>query len=128
MFAQRRIATRACASSARALLRLGARFFYCLLLFLQADFSETITCWGISGTGCRVDFTNPALRNIFSYSEKLYASPESVLASIIRLNAAAVGGVTRSSLGTNSSVMALPPGVNAAWTRRINFSQVGISK
>src|SRR5258708_7432533 len=40
-------------------------------LFLQADFSETITCCGISGTGCSVDFTNPAFRNIFSYSEKV---------------------------------------------------------
>src|SRR5712672_3682734 len=41
------------------------------LLFLQADFSETITCCGISGTGCNADFANPALRNIFSYSEKV---------------------------------------------------------
>src|SRR5882762_4508215 len=63
------------------------------LFFLQADFSETITCCGISGTGCSVDFTNPAFRNIFSYSENVYASPESVFASIIKLNAAAVGGV-----------------------------------
>src|SRR5712692_4261222 len=98
------------------------------LLFLQADFSETITCCGISGTGCSVDFVNPALRYIFSYSANVYASPESVFASMIRLNAAAVGGVTRSSLGTNSSVIALPPGFSAACTRRINFSQVGISK
>src|SRR5882762_2375101 len=93
------------------------------LLFLQAVFSETITCCGISGTGCSVDFTNPALRNIFSYSENVYASPESVFASIIKLNAAAVGGVTRSSLGTNSRAMALPLGFSDACTRRINFSQ-----
>src|SRR4029077_8382597 len=127
MFAQRRIAARARTFSARALLRLSARLF-CCLLFLQADFSETITCCGMSGTGCKVILANPALQNIFSYSEKVYASPESVLASIIRLNAAAVGGVTRSSLGTNSRVMALPPGFRAACTRRMSFSQVGASK
>src|SRR6266404_3838842 len=98
------------------------------VLFLQAVFSETITCCGISGTGCSVDFANPALRNIFSYSENVYASPESVFASMIRLKAAAVGGDTRSSLGTNSSVIALPPGFSAACTRFISFSQVGISK
>src|SRR5712671_7291654 len=57
----------------------GSTFPACLLaacsrgclLFLQADFSETITCCGISGTGCSVDFANPAFRNIFSYSEKV---------------------------------------------------------
>src|SRR5258708_33530286 len=130
MLAQRHIIARARASSARSFCArtLFALRFPSCLLFLQADFSETITCCGIPGTGCSIEFANPALRNIFSYSEKVYASPASVFASIIRLNAAAVGGVTRSSFGTNSSVIASPPGFSAACTRRINFSQVGISK
>src|SRR6266404_5531343 len=119
----RAFSTRAFSCCAFAALLVG-RF----LFLLQADFSETITCCGISGTGCSVDFANPALRNIFSYSENVYASPESVFASMIRLKAAAVGGDTRSSLGTNSRVIALPPGFNAACTRFISFSQVGISK
>ena len=38
------------------------------------------------------------------------------------------GGLTRSSLGTNSSVTARPPGFSAAWTLRSSFSQVGTSK
>src|SRR6266481_2966322 len=70
VFAESRIAARARTFSARALLRLGACFSYCLF-FLQADFSETSTCCGISGTGCSDKFANPALRNIFSYSEKV---------------------------------------------------------
>src|SRR5258708_17289898 len=130
MLPQRNIIAGARASSPRSFCArtLFALRFPSCLLFLQAYLSETITCCGIPGTGCSVEFANPALRNIFSYSEKVYASPASVFASIIRLNAAAVGGVTRSSFGTNSSVIASPPGLSAACTRRINFSQVGISK
>src|SRR5260221_5630401 len=128
MLPQRCIVARAQASSARSFSACALLALRNCLLFLQAYFSETITCCGIPGTGCSVEFANPALRNIFSYSEKVYASPASVVSSIIRLNAAAVGGVTRSSFGTNSSVIASPPAFSAACTRRINFSQVGISK
>src|SRR5258707_620937 len=100
MLAQRCIVARAQASSARSFSACALLALRNCLLFLQAYFSETITCCGIPGTGCSVEFANPALRNIFSYSEKVYASPASVFASIITLNAAAVGGVTRSSFGT----------------------------
>src|SRR5258707_7048753 len=130
MLAQRHIIARARASSTRSFCArtlFALRFLSCLL-FLQAYFSETITCCGIPGTGCSVEFANPALRNIFSYSANVYAPPASVFASIIRLNAAALGGVTRSSLGTNSSVIASPPAFSAAGTRRLNFSQVAMSK
>ena len=71
---------------------------------------------------------NPALRNIDSSSEKVYASPWAVEPSIIMLNAAGVDGEIRSSLGMNSSVTARPPGARAAWTLRRNFSLVGASK
>src|SRR5258708_17090876 len=130
MLAQRHIIARGPASSTRSFCArtLFALRFPSCLLFLQAYFSETITCCGIPGTGCSVEFANPALRNIFSYSANVYASPASVFASIIRLNAAAVGGVTRSSLGTNSSVIASPPSFSAACTHLINFSQVSMSK
>src|SRR6202790_2132474 len=130
MLAQGSIVDRASTFSGRAFLARSAFCFgpHSCFLFLQVDFSETTTCCGISDKGCSVDFTNPALRNIFSYSAKVYASPVSVFASIIRLKAAAVGGLTRSSFGTNSSVIALPPGFSAACTRRINFSHVGTSK
>jgi hypothetical protein len=37
-----------------------------------------------------------------------------VSANIIRLKAAAVGGVVRSGLGTNSRIAALPPGIMCA--------------
>src|SRR5216684_821095 len=67
-------------------------------------FTDRITCPGDGGIGWMVLEENPAFRNIFSYSGNVYASPWSVAASIVKLNFAATGGVTRSSLGTNSSV------------------------
>src|SRR5579864_7155415 len=72
MLAQRSVAACGCifsATSFRARALLALRLRSCL--FLQADFSDTTICCGISGTGCSVDFANPALRNIFSYSEKV---------------------------------------------------------
>jgi hypothetical protein len=44
----------------------------------------------------------------------VYASPDGVPASIVRLNEAEIGGETRSSFGTNSRKTALPPGVQSA--------------
>jgi len=70
----------------------------------------------------------PAFRNIRSYSDIGYESPARVPASMIRLKPAAVGGVTRSSFGTNSTVTARPFGASAACTFRSNFSIVGGSK
>jgi hypothetical protein len=51
-----------------------------------------------------------------------------VVASIIRAKAAAVGGDTRSSCGTKSSVTHWPSGIRAARIFCISFSQVGGSK
>ena len=56
----------------------------------------------------------PAFRNIRSYSDIGYESPARVDASMIKLNPAAVAGVTRSSLGTNSTVTTRPFGASAA--------------
>jgi len=61
-------------------------------------------------------FENPASANILSISRNVYASPAGVPASIVRLKAAALGGVTRSSLGMNSRATARPPFFSAALT------------
>ena len=44
---------------------------------------------------------------------------------MVMLKAAGMGGEMRSSLGTNSSVAARPPGLSAAWTLRSKVTQVG---
>ena len=65
---------------------------------------------GVAGTGdsSRISLrANPALRNIFSSSEYVYASPAGV-PSICMLNIASRGGEMRSSFGMNSGVMAMP--------------------
>src|SRR5207244_13189566 len=87
--------------------------------FLHGAVSDTNTVLGMPEAGCVVVFRNPTLRNMASYSRNVYASPASVTASMVKLNVAAVGGDTRSSFGTNSRVIALPPGFSAACTRRI---------
>src|SRR5260370_20484826 len=79
-------------------------------------FTDRITCSGAGGIGWLLLAENPACRNIFSYSGNVYASPWSVPASMVRLNFAATGGVTRSSLGPNSTVTPRPPGFNPAFT------------
>src|SRR5580704_7170635 len=95
-------------------LRSFLRCLFVRLFLFHSGFPEISTCCGIPVTGCKVVFAKPVLANIFSYSEKVYASPASVPTSMLRLNAAAVGGVTRSSLGTNSRVTAFPRGLRAA--------------
>src|SRR6185503_17991663 len=91
-------------------------------------FSEITTCWIVGGSGWIVLLENPALANICSNSENVYASPDGVPASIIKLNCAESGGVTRSSFGTNSNVTARPLSASAARTFRNNVSHVGASK
>ena len=61
----------------------------------------------------------PALRNMRSYSDIGYESPARVAASMIKLNPAAVAGVTRSSFGTNSTVT---PGHSARAPRALSAS------
>src|SRR5438477_9216832 len=91
-------------------------------------FSEITSCCGISGTCCSVDFAKPAFFAMRSNSANVYASPASVFASMIRLNMAASGGDTRSSLGTNSNMIVFPPGFSALCTRRNIVSHPGGSK
>src|ERR1022692_3957628 len=55
---------------------------------------------------CAVMAPKPASWYIFSSSRKVYASPAAVLANMVKLKAAAMGGEMRSSLGTNSSAAA----------------------
>src|ERR1035438_3023179 len=62
---------------------------------------------------CAVMAPKPASWYIFSSSRKVYASPAAVLANMVKLKAAAMGGEMRSSLGTNSSAAARPPGARA---------------
>ena len=51
-----------------------------------------------------------------------------MVASIVRLKEAAIGGETRSSLGTNSSAATRPPRLSEAWTFFSSPTQVGGSK
>src|SRR5579862_9663463 len=70
----------------------------------------------------------PAAFDMLSSSAKVYASPEGVAASIVRLKAAAVGGETRSGFGTNVTIAARPLGFSAACTLRNSVVHVGASK
>ena len=69
----------------------------------------------ISG-GASSTRAKPAFFEMLSSSAKVYPSPAGVVASIIMLKAAAVGGVKRSGLGTSSAIAARPPGFSAACT------------
>src|SRR6478609_3522904 len=77
---------------------------------------ETIRCCGSGFSGICSFLLKPAASNISLSSANVYASPAGVAASITRLNMASDGGDTRSSLGTNSRVIALPPSALAAFT------------
>ena len=75
----------------------------------------TIVC-GLIGIGCAVTLPNPAWPYIDVSSLSVYASPATVDVSMVIANAAGIGGDTRSSFGTNSSVATRPPGRSARWT------------
>ena len=62
------------------------------------------------------------------HSVRVNASPLGVVASIIMLKTAGVGGDIRSAFGTRSTIAARPPGASAACTFRRNLVHVGISK
>src|SRR5579883_1158177 len=82
---------------------------------LAAYRAEPITTvCGLPGMGTAAMRSKPASRYMASSSRNVYASPDSVVVSIVRLKLAGMGGETRSSLGTNSSVAARPPGFSAA--------------
>jgi hypothetical protein len=68
-----------------------------------------------------------AFRNGLKGGESVSVSG-GVVTSIIMLKAAAVGGVTRSGLGTSSAIAARPPGFSAAYTLRMKVMQVDGSK
>src|SRR5690242_21762007 len=77
---------------------------------LNSYLDETSTCSIDPGKGRCSTVEKPAARNIAWYSFSVYASPSGVVASIIKPNSATIGGVTRSSFGTNSRVMTRPLG------------------
>src|SRR5258708_6046211 len=81
-----------------------------------------------SEAGANSTREKPAFFVMLSSSAKVYASPAGVVASIIMLKAAAIGGVTRSGLGTNSTIAARPPGLSEACTLRMKAVHVGGSK
>ena len=60
--------------------------------------------------------------------EHRVANSLQIIASIIMLKAAAIGGVTRSGLGTNSTIAARPPGLKEACTFFMKLVHVGGSK
>ena len=96
------------------------------LSFGRRYFVATTTVSGM-GSACPVTFENPAAIDICRSSASVYALPAGVPASIVRLKAAAIGGVTQSSFGTNSSMTAFPPGFSAAATFRNSVVFVGTS-
>ena len=71
-------------------------------------------------------FENPALRNIFSYSDKVYASPESVVASITMLNIAGSGWTYPVLIGHEFQRDRLAAGFNAACARAHQFFAGGM--
>src|SRR5439155_4733928 len=91
-------------------------------------YSNTTRLCGDGGSGVALTFAKPASRPICAYSRSVYASPCGVPASITRAKAAANGGDTRSSLGTNSTASARPPGVRLARTFTNSCTQVAVSK
>src|SRR5215472_17091736 len=78
----------------------------------QGLLATTRVC-GVGSRGTGRALSKPEFRHIFSNSAKVYASPASVLLSMIMLKSAAAGGEIRSSLGTNSRMMSCPPGFMA---------------
>src|SRR5258705_69492 len=71
--------------------------------------------WGV-GRGWADAWPKPAARSLVLSWSNVYASPLGVPASITRLNRAAIGGDTRSGLGTNSTMTTRPRGTSAART------------
>src|SRR5205814_5022282 len=79
------------------------------------------TLKNVGGRGCSSLLRNLELLSIRWSSLNVYASPAGVPASMIKLKLAANGGVTRSSLGTNSTIT-----IDRKSTR-LNSSHLGIS-
>src|SRR5438132_2469055 len=79
-------------------------------------FVPITTLKNVGGRGCNSLLRNPELLSIRCSSLNVYASPAVVPASMIRLKLAANGGVTRTSVGTNSTIAARPPGLHDVYT------------
>src|SRR5439155_1495881 len=88
---------------------------------LRAEFMQPL---GLSMNRLALDLRVPVTRIAEIVQERRAITPAGVPASMIKLKLAANGGVTRSSLGTNSTITARPPGFNDACTLRSNASQV----
>src|SRR5262245_6120332 len=89
---------------------------------------DTTACCAVGGSTWNSLRAKPTFAKVLSYSANVYASPAAVVASMVSAKPAVAGGLTRSGLGTNSKVIARPPGASAANAFAASPSHVGTSK